>query len=86
MTEQEVWVRAWLASTSAQYSPITAIKAADECLEAYKERFSEPEAKSDALPMDDLVTIVRVDEQGCFTGEIVTGKPMNFKGQGLRPL
>lgn len=39
--EQEVWMRAWAGVASAPncYSPDSATKWADKCLEAYKRRF-----------------------------------------------
>lgn len=41
LTDQEVWVRAWSGVASAPncYSPDSATKWADKCLEAYKHRF-----------------------------------------------
>lgn len=44
MTEQEIWLKAWCASISSSLDADATI-AADECLKAYKERFTEPEAK-----------------------------------------
>lgn len=56
MTEQEVWLRAWCATISASncLSTGTATKAADICLDEYKDRFPEPELPKIKYP-DEIV-------------------------------
>jgi hypothetical protein len=46
MTEQEIWLKTWLAAiTCENCGSKSATEIADKCLEAYKQRFPEQEAK-----------------------------------------
>jgi hypothetical protein len=46
MTEQEIWLKAWLAAIACDNCDSkTATEIADKCLEAHKQRFPEQEAK-----------------------------------------